>query len=437
MSAENSATRATTGPAETHAPGPPRPAPASHPAAPPALAAPAGPPALPALPPLHCLRRLEPGPPRLGALPTGTPVWLVSRHADVRQVLTDPRLGRAPLYAPEAPPLTLTPNLLDNPEGMLNLDGVDHQRLRRTVQRAFTPRAIARWRPWVASVVEALLDELIDQGSPADIIAAYTRPLPVAVISRLMGLDGLDGKRLAHWSDHALSTTAHSTESVRVAMEEFAGFGAGLIAERRAAPGDDLVSGLLAAARESGGITERQLVSLVIGLVVAGHETTMTMLGNALVYLLSDGREAWHRLASDEQSAAVATEQLLRGVPLGDGDALPGLFRRAVEEVEIGGVVIPAGSVVAADTTTANHDPEVFTRDLLTELFSPLAAPMYTFGAGPHHCLGAWLARMELELALHRLARRLPALRLVGPTDSIDWRRGLLTRSPNTLQVAW
>lgn len=384
MSAENSATRAGTGSAR---------------------AAVATATAEPPLPPLHCVRRLAPGPPRLGTLPTGTPVWLVSRHADVRQVLTDPRLGRAPLLAPDAPPVSLVPNLLDDPQGLLSLDGAEHQRLRRTVQRAFTPRAIARWRPWVASVVEGLLDDLIDQGSPTDIVAAYTRPLPTAVISRLMGLDGVDGKRLEHWSDHALATTAYSAEAIRTALAEFAGFSVELIAERRAAPGEDLVSSLLAAAGESDGITEPQLVSLVIGLVVAGHETTMTALGNALVYLLGDGREAWQRLASDEQSAAAATEQLLRAIPLVDTAHLPGLLRRSIEDVEIGGVVIPAGSVVAADTRTANQDPEIYTGDLLTELFSPLAAPMLTFGAGPHHCLGAWLARMELELALHRLAR--------------------------------
>ncbi|MER7767372.1 cytochrome P450 [Kitasatospora sp. NPDC096140] len=390
------------------------------------------------LPPLHCLRHLEPGPPRLAALPTGTPVWLVSRHADVRQVLTDPRLGRAPLYAPDAPPVTVTPNILDDPQSMLNIDGTEHQRLRRTVQRAFTPRAIARWKPWVASVVESLIDELIDQGSPTDIVAAYTRPLPVAVISRLMGLDNLDTKRLAHWSDHALSTTAYPAEAIVTAMNEFSAFGAGVIAERRAEPGDDLVSSLLTAAAEDGSITEGQLVALVVGLVVAGHETTMTSLGNALVYLLHDGREAWQQLASDEASAAAATEQLLRAVPLGDAhEHMPGLMRRTVEDVEIGGVVIPAGSVVAADTAAANQDPEVFTGDLRTELFSPLAAPMLTFGAGPHHCLGAWLARMELELALHRLARRLPALRMADQVERIDWRRGLLTRSPNSLQVTW
>ncbi|MFI6156339.1 cytochrome P450 [Kitasatospora sp. NPDC051170] len=389
------------------------------------------------LPPMHCLRHAEPGPPRLAALRTGTPVWLVSRHADVRQVLTDPRLNRSALYATDAPPVTLAPNILDDPQSMLNIDGTDHQRLRRTVQRAFTPRAIARWRPWVASVVESLIDELIDAGSPADIVDAYTRPLPVAVISRLMGVDNLDSKRIGHWSDHALSATAYSAEEIATAMGEFYAFGTQVIAERRTDPGDDLVSSLITAAAD-GSMTEEQLVTLVIGLVIAGHETTMTSLGNALVYLLEDGRDAWSRLAADEASASAATEQLLRRVPLGDNtEHMPGLLRRAVEEVEIGGVLIPAGSVVAADTAAANHDPDVFTSDLLTELFSPLAAPSLTFGAGPHHCLGAWLARMELELALHRLARRLPSLRLDEPMKDIDWRRGLLTRSPNALRVTW
>ncbi len=387
--------------------------------------------------PLHCLRHAEPGPPRLAALPTGTPVWLVSRHADVRQVLTDPRLNRSQLYAPGAPPVSLAPSILDDPDVLLNLDGSEHQRLRRTVQRAFTPRAIARWRPWVASVVDGLLDELIDQGSPADLVAGYTRPLPVAVISRLMGLDGLDLKRLGHWSDHALSATAYAPEAIMAAMREFGQFAAELIAERRAAPGDDLVSGLLAAAAESEGITEPQLVSMVVGLVVAGHETTMTTLGNAMVYLLGDGRDAWQRLGSDEESAAAAAEQILRAIPLGDADALPGLLRRAAEDVEIGGVTIPAGSVVAADTNAANHDPGLYPHGLADGLFAPLATPGLTFGAGPHHCLGSWLARMELELALHRLARRLPGLELAEPADGIDWREGLLTRSPVSLRVAW
>ncbi|MDH6128863.1 cytochrome P450 [Kitasatospora sp. GP82] len=387
--------------------------------------------------PLHCLRQAEPGPPRLTALPTGTPVWLVTRHTDVRQVLTDPRLDRATLYAPDAPPISTTPNILDDPDGLLNIDGPEHQRLRRTVQRAFTPRAIARWRPWVASVIERLIDDLEAAGSPVDVVAGLTRSLPVAVISRLMDLGDLALERLGRWSDHALSATAYPADEVRQAMGEFYAFSEALIAERRKNPGDDLVSSLLQAADETDGVTEKQLTALVCGLVVAGHETTMTSFGNALVQLLSEAPQAWARIGADPQSATAATEQILRAVPLGDSKVFPGLLRRAVAELEIGGVTIPAGSVVAADTGAANHDPEVYPAGSRLDHFAPLGAPSLTFGAGPHHCLGAWLARMELELGLHRLANRLPGLRLTDPVEAIHWREGLLTRSPASLSVAW
>ncbi|MFB7663175.1 cytochrome P450 [Kitasatospora sp. NPDC056138] len=387
--------------------------------------------------PLHCLRHAEPGPPRLTALPNGTPAWLATRHADVRQVLTDPRLDRATLFAPDAPPTSTGPNLLDDPDGLLNIDGPEHQRLRRTVQRAFTPRAIARWRPWVESVVEELIDDLEAAGSPVDVVAGLTRSLPIAVISRLMGLDGLDLRRLGHWSDHAMSTSAYPAEQVRQAMREFHTFSEQLIADRRKNPGDDLVSSLLLAAAETEGVTEGQLTTLVCGLVVAGHETTMTSFGNALVQLLSEAPQAWARIAADPADATAASEQILRAVPLSDATALPGLLRRAVTDLEIGGVAIAAGSVVAADIRTANHDPEVYPAGGPLDHFAPLGTPSLTFGAGPHHCLGAWLARMELELGLHHLARRLPGLRLAGPLEEIPWREGLLTRSPASLLVAW
>ncbi|AUG75117.1 Cytochrome P450 [Kitasatospora sp. MMS16-BH015] len=393
--------------------------------------APAGGPLIP----LHCLRHAEPGPPRLAALPTGTPVWVVTRHADVRQALTDPRLDRASLYAPGAPPVTVIPNILDAPDTLLNIDGPEHQALRRTVQRAFTPRAIERWRPWVASVVEDLIDGLAASGSPADVVAAFSRPLPVQVICRLMGLDHNELTKLADWSEHALSATAYTAEEIQQAMQEFGAFGYQLVLERRKNPGDDLVSSLVLAADETGGASEIQLTMLVIGLVLAGHETTMTTLGNAIVYLLDEDREAWARIGADQEAAVQATEQALRTIPLGDNLTGPGLLRRANADLEIGGVTIPAGSIVAADAGTANHDPEVYPPGI--DLFAPLGTPSLTFGAGPHHCLGAWLARMELELGLHGLARRFPELRLTEPTTDISWRTGLMTRSPLSLQVAW
>ncbi|OKI99171.1 cytochrome P450 [Kitasatospora sp. CB01950] len=387
--------------------------------------------------PLHCLLRAEPGPPRLAALPTGTPVWVLTRHADVRQALAHPGFGRATLYAPDAPPLTLTPNILDDPASMLNSDGPDHQLIRRTVQRAFTPRAIERWRPWVDGVVRELVDDLAASGSPADVVAALTKPLPVRVISRLMELEGLDIDRLGHWSDHALSTTAYTAEEIGTAIGEFSEFGYQLVLARRKNPGEDLVSSLVQAADQTGGVTEAQLTSLTIGLVIAGHETTMTSFGNALVYLLdAEHADAWRRIGEDLSAATAATEQILRTVPLGDRTSAPGQLRRAVTDVEIGGVLIPEGAIIACDSTSANLDPEVYPPGP-TDLFAPLGTPSLTFGAGPHHCLGAWLARMELELGLHHLARVLPELRLATPVEDIAWRTGLLTRSPLRLEVAW
>lgn len=387
------------------------------------------------LPPMHRISLPEPGPPRLGTLATGTPVWLVTRYAEVRQVLMDPRFDRGSLHAEDAPPLLVVPNLLDAPDGLLNQDGAAHQRLRGTVQRAFTPRAIARWRPWVASVVDSLLDDFAALKPPADIIEGFTRPLPVSVICRLMGLEHVDRERIRHWADHALSGGAHTAREVRAAMEEFGAFAGELVAERRKSPGDDLVSGLIAAG-DGVGIDERQLVMLVCGLVVAGHETTMTALGNAVVYLLTDARHAWAGLARDEESAAVAAEQLLRTVPLSEGRVLPGLIRRAVEDTEVGGVTIRAGSVVAVQTNSAGRDPDVFPPGP-PDLSAPLTSPTIAFGAGPHHCLGAWLARMELELALHRLATRFPRLCAEFTPETIEWREGQMTRSPLRLPVSW
>ncbi|WKX70542.1 cytochrome P450 [Streptomyces sp. XD-27] len=173
-------------------------------------------------------------------------------------------------------------------------------------------------------------------------------------------------------------------------------------------------------------------------------ETTQVALGNSVVYLLDEAPEAWRRLGEagteDEAGAAPLVEQLLRFIPRADVTTGGGILRRATAEVEVGGVTVAAGDVLSVDILAAGRDPEVFAPDLCAGtdgLFRPLPAQSLTFGAGPHHCLGAWLARMTMELALHRLARRLPRLRLAGPVDAVEWRQGMRTRSPLRLEVAW
>ncbi|MGQ0838836.1 cytochrome P450 [Actinokineospora sp.] len=386
---------------------------------------------------LHTHRVDEPlGPPFLAAMETGAPVWVVQRHPEARQVLTDPRFDRASLFAPDAPALTRYPNLLTDPNILNNLDGEEHRRLRRTVSRAFAPRAIARWRPWVASVVEGLIDRIADGPRPADLIAGFASSLPSAVLSRLMGLDEYDSERLAYWCDHAFSTTAFPPEQVRAALAEFAAFGAEVVVRRRAEPGDDLVSSLIMAADEDGGLPEEQIVGLITLLTVAGHEVMATVIANAIVYLLTDGGDAWRELGSDESLAPIAAENMLRGISIG-GEDLPGFVRRAREDVELGGVLIKKGDLIAADVQVANLDPDVYPKDPRDHPFSAQSTPHLGLGAGPHFCLGAWLAKLEMELTLHRLPNRLPGLRLDVAPEDIVWRGGQMTRSPQTLPVTW
>ncbi|AEN13889.1 cytochrome P450 [Streptomyces sp. SID8360] len=390
--------------------------------------------AAPAHVPMHCLHFEKPGPPRPTELPDGSPAWLVSRYPDVRQVLSDPRFGRARLYADEAPSLFDAPDIVNNPDLMFNQDGPDHLRLRRTLRRAFTPRAVARWRPWITEIVEQLLDGMAREPRPADVVETFTFPLPVAVISRLMGLDPSVRGRLRHWTEHAFSDGSHEGEQVESVLREFSAFGAALLDERRRAPGDDLISGLVRAADEEGDIPEAQLVSLVCGLVVGGHDSTMTMLGNGLLYLLGERPDAWRRLGTDEEAAGTVADRLIHLVPLGDDR---GSARHASAQAVIGGVTIPAGAVVLADCGMANRDPDVFPSRLADGLFTPLEAPTLSFGAGAHYCLGAWLARVELQIALHRLAARFPDLRLAEPVDAVTWRTGSTSRSPQSLRVTW
>ncbi|MFE2407400.1 cytochrome P450 [Kitasatospora sp. NPDC059408] len=383
----------------------------------------------PALPPLHRLTFAPALPPRPTTLADGTPAWLVTRYHDVRKVLSDPRFTRDDLNAVGSDGRTA--EATGNPASIFNLNGADHRRLRLTVQRAFTPRAVESWRPWVAEAVQRAVDDLAAGGSPADLVAAFTRPVPFAVTSRLMALEGVDETGLHRWSLALLAEGDRRNDS---AMDEFTSYAAELIARRRRAPGDDLVSSLVRAADEDGGIPETWLVYLVCGLAGSGNESITGALGNAFVHLLGDRPACWPRLA-DPAVAERATERLLHHIPLGDDDATT---RRAVEAVELGGVPIPAGAVVAVSLNSANRDGAVFPDGGLdADLAAPLAAPTLAFSAGPHYCLGAWRIRQEMCEALHRLATALPGLRLADPGAPIDWQLGGTTRSPSHLPVVW
>ncbi|WP_406486354.1 cytochrome P450 [Streptomyces sp. NBC_01563] len=180
-------------------------------------------------------------------------------------------------------------------------------------------------------------------------------------------------------------------------------------------------------------------MNLISTMIVGGHDTTMTMLSNALLYLLTEQPAAWTRLGSSEQAAAVLTERLLHLIPLGDREERPGHVLPAAADIQLGGVTVRVGDFITTDHVAANRDPAAFPgkphdHDNLLAL---LLKPSLAFGAGRHYCLGTWLARAELQLALHRLAVRLPTLRLTITADDIVWRHGTVTRSPRHLPAAW
>ncbi|MFE7429069.1 cytochrome P450, partial [Streptomyces sp. NPDC057545] len=334
--------------------------------------------------PLHRLTFAPPGPPRRTDLPDGRPTWLFTRYADVHQVINDSRFRRTVLRTPE----DSASALVDSPDAVGKLDDVQHLRLRRTVQRAFGPRAVARMTPWVADVVDELADALADHGSPVDLVAHYTRPLPIAVMSRLTGVHDVSDTRLLRWTEHAFATDAKDPAEVAEVTREFTEFTKGLLADRRRTPGQDLISSLVRAADGEGGVPEPQLVNLVSTLVVGGYDTAMTMLGNSLLYLLHERPEVWARLAaSDEDAAGRLTERLLHLIPLGDPAAHANPLQ-AMEDVEVGGVTVRTGEIVTVDRGAAGRDPAAFSGAPFGDLFAPLEHPTLAFGGGRHYCLG-------------------------------------------------
>ncbi len=286
-------------------------------------------------------------------------------------------------------------------------------------------------------MVDRLLDDLVRPGPPVDLVAGYTRLLPTTVITRILDIPGEDRERLWHWAEFGFATTERDPDDVTRAMKDFTAYTAQLVSTRRRDPGDDLLSTIVQATDREGDIPEHQLVHLLCGLLVAGQETSATALANAVFYLLTERPDAWRRIGADETAAALATERLLHSIPLGINPERPGSLLRTAEDVELGGVTIPAGDIVAADRTAASQDPHVFPPHSLSRLFTPLEAGTLAFGAGPHFCPGAWLARLQMQLALHRLAARLPNLHLTTPTTAITWRHGTSTRSPLHLPAAW
>lgn len=362
-------------------------------------------------------------------LPYGEPAWLATRYADVRTVLGDPRFSRAASVGRDEP--RISPRQQD--AGILAMDPPEHTRLRRLVARAFTARRVEQLRPRVTGIADELLDGMLAAGAPADFVAHVATPLPVRVICELLGVPFGDQDRFRTWSEAIVSTTSLSPEQIGQHIDSLQAYMGELIAERRREPADDLLSAMVRARDDNADrLSEEEVVQLAAGLLAAGHETTVTQLPN-FVYVLLNNPDVWDRLRADPTLVPSAVEELMRYIPLGVASSFA---RYATEDVEIGGVLVRAGEPVIGSISSANRDESVFAEP---DRLDPARQvnPHLGFGHGVHHCIGAQLARMELQVTLHALLDRTPGLRIAVAESELTWKSGLLVRGLNMLPVTW
>jgi cytochrome P450 len=365
------------------------------------------------------------GPVRPVVLPGGFGGWLVTSYEDARQALTDPRLSQA-----IQPPQANNPIPPDSGAAighhMLAVDPPDHTRLRRLVTAAFTARRIEALRPRIEQITDELLDAMAGR-EQVDLIDALAFPLPIQVICELLGIPSQDRDSFRSWSN-----TLVGGEALRVqlpaAMTALVSYVRALIADRRQHPGDDLLSGLIAVRDQADRLSEDELSSMVFLLLIAGHETTVNLIGNGS-YLLLSHRERWERLRADPALLPAAIEEFLRY----ESPVETATFRITTEAMQIGGAIVPAGEIVVVSLLSANRDEKRFPDAAELRLDRP-QNPHMAFGHGIHYCLGAPLARLEAKVAFSKLLARFPGLRLATDEEP-GWRPGLLLRGHKALPV--
>ncbi|MFC0106014.1 cytochrome P450 [Kibdelosporangium aridum] len=362
-------------------------------------------------------------------LPYGEEGWLLTRYDDVRIALGDARFSLAEAVVRDTPRM--------GPQRMgailTDLDPPEHTRLRRLLAHAFTVRRVEGLRANAARLAGELLDEMEKAGPPADLVTAFAVPLPGLMICELLGVPYDDRDHFQELAAAFMSITALTDEEKMARLGELAGYLAGLADKRRERQEDDLISALVVAQEEGDRLTADELVQLTVLLLGAGYDSTASQIVNS-VYALLTFPDQLELLRSRPELMPGAVEELLRWIPPQEvADILP---RYALQDVELSGGTVRAGEPVLLAKHAANRDPRKFpdpdrlnvTRDAKGQL---------SFGYGPHHCIGAQLARMDIQVALTALLARLPGLRLAVPADEVEWRTGMALRGPIALPISW
>jgi cytochrome P450 len=354
-------------------------------------------------------------------LADGHAAWVVLGYDAARQALSDPRISKDMLAALEDNGDVVAEGL-PGPEfsrHMLNVDPPDHTRLRRLVSRAFAPARIAALEPAIRAIARDLLDDLAAAGPGAtvDLVAGFAHPLPFRVIGELLGIPAADRPQLHAWFQVLLTGWAGDPPPAAVsASDGIVGYLAELVAAKRASPADDLVSVLVAA--EDDGLTPQELLSTLFQLVVAGHDTTASLIGNGIVALL-DHPFQLETLLADPHLLPAAVDELIRFT----APVPHATFRVTTEPVVLAGIEVPAHEQVLVCLAAANRDPDRFIAPGAFDIRRTSRTNL-GLGHGIHYCLGAPLARLEARLAFGELLVRYPRLRLAGRRDRLAWTHG-------------
>jgi cytochrome P450 len=398
----------------------------------------------------------EKGPVAGVTLPTGGPIWFVTRYAEAMALLKDDeRFVNDPSNALTEEEYALlfqqaTEHLTDEQQQMaaqtdeilrrhlLGVDPPDHSRLRRLVAIPFTPKYIEGLRPRVQAIADTLLDAVQARADETrrremELIGDFAYPLPLTVISEMLGIPLADRDNFREWSQAAVSFTPddRANPEVTAKLIEFIAYLRRLVAAKRFNPGDDLLSGLVLAEAEGDKLSENELLSMIFLLIVAGHETTVNLIGNGMLALF-ENPEQRARLQEDPNLLKTAIEEMLRYY----GPVEMSLTRWVRQDTELGGQRLRRGEQIMALLASANHDGEQFPNP---EVFDISREPNRhaAFGTGIHSCLGATLARLEGQIAFATLLSRLPDLALAIPRDEVRWRDATFLRGLTQLPVTF
>jgi cytochrome P450 len=358
--------------------------------------------------------------------------WLVTRHDDVRKVLSDRRFSNALRVNADIP--RAIPDRITRGADLFNLDAPEHNRVRRLIAPYLTPKRAEALRPWVEEVVDGLIDDMIAAGSPVDLVPALTEAVPISVVCRLLGAPESDRHVFREGAEGLISNRAVPAEVRAAALEKLYAYIRTLIAARRGnldGPGDDVLGDLIRARDEDGNrLAEQELVGLCRTFFTAGHETTMNVSGN-VVMLLQQDRSRWDRLVENPGQIPTVLEELLRWIPT---DVYAQNVRVAKEDIEMFGGLVHAGEGVLPSTAAGNRDPEVYANPDEIDLDRDLSRVGHlSFGFGPHICPGQYVARVEIQSIIRGLVKRLPSLEI----EEIEWRTTSVVRGAKRLVVRW